>query len=220
MSTFCNREPFDFKSRSRLRRLPPCELGGELTLCCCALAGAFAPKPDALHPLLESVAMRFCDFEVGRVEALGQPVRDRLEEGHGICGTALIAQQPGEARGVGQFPGEGTLPARPIERLPEVILGHHRGSGRALQQNQLAFDAQQLGNRPAFFGALRACVRLLDHDEPVGNLPGTARGFRPSSRSSITVCQPREVYSSRAGHGVCWQWRSGARNSPPVALAP
>ena len=55
--------------------------------------------------------MRFCDFEVGRVEALGQPVRDRLEEGHGICGTALIAQQPGEARGGGQFPGEGTLPA-------------------------------------------------------------------------------------------------------------
>ena len=86
-----------------------------------------------------------------------------------------------------------------------------RGSGCALQQKQLAFDAQQLGNRPAFFGALRACVRLLDHDEPVGDLPGTARGSRPRSRSFITVCQPREVYSSRAGHGVCWQWRSGAR---------
>ena len=116
---------------------------------------------------------------------------DRLEEGHGISGTALIAQQPGEARGGGQFPGEGALAARPVERLPEVILGHHRGFGRALQQKQLAFDAQQLGNRPAFFGALRACVRLRDR--------------------FITVCQPCEVYSSRAGHGVCWQWRSGAR---------
>ena len=79
--------------------------------------------------------------------------------GHGISGTAL--QQPGEARG-GPFPGEGTLPAHPIERLPEVILGHRRGSGCALQQKRLAFDAQQVGNRPAFFGALRACVRLLE----------------------------------------------------------
>jgi hypothetical protein len=152
---------------------------------------------------LESVEKRFCGFKVGRIEAPGEPVVDRLEEGHGISGTALIPQQPGEARGGGQFPGEGTLRARRVERLPEVILGHHGGSGCALQQKQLAFDAQRLGNRPAFFGALRACVRLLDHDEPVGDLPGTARGFRPSSRSFITVCQPREVYSSRAGHGVC-----------------
>jgi hypothetical protein len=155
---------------------------------------------------LESVEKRLCGFKVGRIEAPGEPVVDRLE-GHGISGTALISQQPGEARGGGQFPGAGTLPARRLERLPEMILGRHRGSGCALQQKQLAFDAQQLGNRPAFFGALRTCVRLLDHDEPVGDLPGTARGFRPSSRSfiSINVCQPREVYSSRAGHGVCWQ---------------
>ncbi len=46
------------------------------------------------------------------------------------------------------------MPARPVERLPEVILGHRRGSGCALQQKQLAFDAQQLGNRPAFFAVL------------------------------------------------------------------
>jgi CheY-like chemotaxis protein len=99
------------------------------------------------------------------------------------------------------------LPARPVERLPEVILGHRRGSGCALQQKQLAFDAQQLGNRPAFFGALRACVRLLDHDEPVGDLPGTARGFRPSSRSFITSVNlarsiPAVLVTAYSGNGV------------------
>jgi hypothetical protein len=54
-----------------------------------------------LPSLLESVEKRFCGFEVGRFEALGEPVVDRLEEGHGISGTALIAQQPGEASGGG-----------------------------------------------------------------------------------------------------------------------
>ena len=43
--------------------------------------GRDAPKPDVGHPLLERVEKRFCGFEVGRFEALGEPVVDRLEEG-------------------------------------------------------------------------------------------------------------------------------------------
>jgi len=94
------------------------------------------------------------------------------------------------------------LPARPVERLPEVILGHRRGSGCALQQKQLAFDAQQLGNRPAFFGALRACVRLLDHDEPVGDLPGTARGPEALSPSvNLARSIPAVLVTAYAGNG-------------------
>ena len=127
--------------------------------------------------LRESVEKRFCDLEIGRVEPLGEPVVDRLEERLRVGGTALIAQQPGEARGGAQFPGQRALPARPVERLPEVILGRCRGSGRALQQKKLALDAQQLGDRPAFFGALGARDRLLDRGEPVGDLPGTAQSF-------------------------------------------
>ena len=94
------------------------------------------------------------------------------------------------------------MPARPVERLPEVILGHRRGSGCALQQKQLAFDAQQLGNRPAFFGALRACVRLLDHDEPVGDLPGTARGPEALSPSvNLARSIPAVLVTAYAGNG-------------------
>ena len=62
-------------------------------------------KRTPRRPLLESIEKSLCRLEVGRVEALGEPVVDRLEERHRVGGTALIAQQPGEARGGAQFPG-------------------------------------------------------------------------------------------------------------------
>ena len=71
------------------------------------------------------------------------------------------------------------MPARPVERLPEVILGRRRGSGRALQQKQLALDAQQLGNYPAFFGVLGADDRLIDRGESLGDLAGTGPRLLP-----------------------------------------
>jgi ATP dependent DNA ligase domain len=65
--------------------------------------------------LSESVEKRFCRFEVGRVEPFGKPVVDRLEDCRRIGGTALIAQQPGEAGGAAQFPEQGPLAASPLE---------------------------------------------------------------------------------------------------------
>ena len=38
------------------------------------------------YPLLDGVDERFCRFEVGRFEALGEPVVDWSEERHGIGG--------------------------------------------------------------------------------------------------------------------------------------
>ena len=103
--------------------------------------------------LAEIVQERFCRLEVGAVEPLGKPVVDRLQQRHPTGRSALIEEQLREARGGAQFPGPGALPARPVERLPKVMLGRCRGAGRALQQQQLALDAEQLGNAPAFFGA-------------------------------------------------------------------
>jgi hypothetical protein len=40
------------------------------------------------------------------------------------------------------------LTARPIQRLPEVILGSHCLLGHVLQQQKLALYAQQLGKLP------------------------------------------------------------------------
>jgi hypothetical protein len=44
------------------------------------------------------VQKRFCRLEIGRVEPLGEPVVDRLEERYCISGTPLIPKQSGEAR--------------------------------------------------------------------------------------------------------------------------
>jgi hypothetical protein len=81
---------------------------------------------------------------------------DRLEKRYRISGTAMIAQQPGKARGGAQFPVQDALLACPVERLPEVILGRRRGSWCALQQKKLASQSQQPGGSPAFVGTLGA----------------------------------------------------------------
>jgi hypothetical protein len=52
---------------------------------------------------LESIEKRFCRPEIRRVEALGEPVVDRLEERQRIRGLTLVAKQPGKARGGPQF---------------------------------------------------------------------------------------------------------------------
>src|SRR6266542_1096114 len=65
--------------------------------------------------------------------------------------------------------------SRPIERPPEDILYRFRGSGSALQQKKLAFDTQQLGCEPAFWGSVEAS---LDRCNPVGEPPHLAQGFR------------------------------------------
>src|ERR1700722_8497842 len=65
--------------------------------------------------------------QIGGAETLGEVVVDRLETGDGVDRSAPISQKPGEARGSAKFPGQRTLSARPVERLPEVILGRRRG---------------------------------------------------------------------------------------------
>jgi hypothetical protein len=54
--------------------------------------------------LLHSVKERSCRFEISSVEAFGEAVVDRLEQRQRVRRAALIAQQPGEARGGAQFP--------------------------------------------------------------------------------------------------------------------
>jgi hypothetical protein len=61
--------------------------------------------------------------------------------------------------------------------LPEVTFGRGGGSGRTVQQQKLALDAQQLGDCPAIFGAIGPCQRLLDRGKSLRDLAGTAQGF-------------------------------------------
>jgi hypothetical protein len=54
---------------------------------------------------LEKIKKSLRRFEVGGVEPLGKAIVDRLKERQDIGRAALIAQQPGKARGGPQFPG-------------------------------------------------------------------------------------------------------------------
>src|ERR1700730_15344994 len=127
--------------------------------------------------IVKTVDQCFCGFEIGSFETLGEPIVDRREKRNRLCGPILVAQQPGEARGGAQFPGQGALPARPTERLLVVIFGRRRGYESSLQQKKLAFDAQQFGNGPAFFIAPGSRERLVDCFESLSNLPGPTKPF-------------------------------------------
>jgi hypothetical protein len=136
--------------------------------------------------------------QVCRRETFGEAAVNRPQQRARLRNPLLVSPKPREARGGAQFPGQGSLPARPVERLPEVVLGRRRASGLTLQQQKLAFDPQQLGNYPAFFAVLGADDRLLDRGVPVGDLPGTTRGRCYDERY-----QPRCVPGcARFGEGV------------------
>jgi len=138
--------------------------------------------------IVKTVDQCFCGFEIVSFETLGEQIVHRRQELTCLFAPILVAQQPGEARGDAQFPGQSSLPARPTERLPVMIFGRRRGPGRALQQKKLAFDAQQLGNTPAVFIALGSRQRLVDCCESLGNLPS------PTKPAGQLAKQPREVW--------------------------
>src|SRR6266404_5629774 len=75
-------------------------------------------------------------------------------------------------------PMTGHLPARPIERAQKVLLGRRRRLRRTLQQDEFAFDAQQLGDAPALLVAFGPCECLVDNREPFGSFTVTTEGVR------------------------------------------
>ena len=73
------------------------------------------------------VEQRLGILQIGRVEAFGKAVVDRLKQCFRLNETTLIGQQPREAAGRTQFPGQRALPARPVKRSLEMVF---RGSRR------------------------------------------------------------------------------------------
>ena len=86
--------------------------------------------------------------QIGRFEAFGEPAIHRTEEFTSSVGAVSAPPEPGEAGGRAQFPAQGSLPVRPIERLPKLVFGRRRSTGVAPQEKELALDAQQLGVSP------------------------------------------------------------------------
>ena len=57
----------------------------------------------------------FRRYQIGGAETLRKAVEDGLEAGEGIGGSALIAEQAGEARRGAQLARQRLLPARPVQ---------------------------------------------------------------------------------------------------------
>src|SRR5262249_22731559 len=80
-------------------------------------------------------------FEVGRVEALGEPAVYRRKKITGFGAPALVAAEPGKACGCTQFPELGLLLGGDAQSFAIQFLG---GLGIPLPQKQLAFVSVQL----------------------------------------------------------------------------
>src|SRR6516165_2788047 len=75
---------------------------------------ALGASKAAARPLRPTVAPELIEerlrlFEVGRVEAFGEPAVDRREQVASFGAAALVATEPGNTRGGAQFPELGLL---------------------------------------------------------------------------------------------------------------
>src|SRR6266851_902942 len=73
------------------------------------LANGFQLADGCLRQSAELIEQRLRLFQIGRVEALGEPAVERCEKIAGFGVKALVAAEPGEARGCAQFPELGLL---------------------------------------------------------------------------------------------------------------
>jgi hypothetical protein len=77
--------------------------------------------------LCERVEQRLCRPQIGRFEALRKLIIHRRQERTRLSAPSLVAPQPSETGGTTQFPGQGSLAARPVEALLVMILCRIRG---------------------------------------------------------------------------------------------
>ncbi len=116
---------------------------------------------------IKCVQQRLRLLEIGRVETFGEPAVDWCEEVAGFGVAALVAAEPGEARGGAQFPELGLLLLRDAQGFVIQLLD---GLEIPLPQQQPAFVPVQLRCEPALprpFNDLQCIVQQgqgLFHD--------------------------------------------------------
>src|SRR6516162_3232408 len=156
---------------------------------------------SAITSSQQRVQQRLCLFEIGHVEALGEPAVDRREEVAGFSASALVAAQPGEARGGAQLPEFGLLLPGDAQGFAVKVLG---GIGLPLTQQQLAFVPVELRRQPALPCPFDDLQGIVQQGQGLVNLPcdltcpgqeGVNKGhpqLRPGgAESSRTTAQDR-----------------------------
>src|SRR6516164_5449359 len=106
------------------------------------------------------VEQRLGLFQVGGVEAFGEPAEDWGEQGDCLLPPALLSPQAGEAHSTAQFPGLRVLPACDVDTLLDGRLGLARCPGAGEQC--LALEAIKLRFK-------RRSPRLFNRLQPGGD---------------------------------------------------
>lgn len=126
----------------------------------------------------QSLEKRLRRDEVDGVESLRKALADSSQQLPCLARPLLSMPQAGKAHRGSQLPGQRALVPRPLERLPEVILRHGGRVRGAVQQDELAFQAQQFGDDPALLARVQLGERLVGDGEASGGLAGTGEPFR------------------------------------------
>src|SRR5215472_11813819 len=113
------------------------------------------------------VEQRLCVFEVGGIEAFGEPAVDRREQVVRFGAATLVAAEPSEARGGAQFPEFGLLLAGNAQSLLTELLAC---LGVPLPQQQLAFVPIQLRCEPPFSCPIHHLQRLVQRAQGLFSL--------------------------------------------------
>ena len=155
----------------------------------------YVPQPD-LHPPTRSYESRrfrlrselpkqcLGRFEIGRVKTLGETIKDRREQLVRLFTPTSAPPHPREAGRGAELPGQRALPARPVEGLPEVILGHCGRTWSVLQQNKLALDVQQLGDASAWSTAASPTATCPVPAKPSASAQRNAESRKSASHSA------------------------------------
>ena len=161
-------------------------------------------------------------LEVGGVESLGKALVDGGQQLPRLARLALSVPQARETHRGPQLPGQRALTTRPLERLPEVILGD-RGRVRSIvQQNERALQAQQFGDDPALLGRVQLCERLVgDGEAPDGGRAGEAFRHRGKKRR-VVLHVPRAAELVDGGSSIGTPVPSSSRliSSMPLKQRP
>jgi len=87
--------------------------------------------------------------------------------------------------------------SRHVEGPMEAFSAVSTAVGTRSSRSSSPFVAEQLREVPSRFGLLRARQRLVDHPEPLGNLPGAAK-----TRSQLGKKQTQVVMNGGLGQSL------------------
>lgn len=148
---------------------------------------------------------RFRSLQISRVESFAEAIVYQLEYSSPLCRAALRAEHSSKACRSAQFPGKRIVLVRPLQRYAQVILCSS-GGGRPVEQEKLAFDAEELAPLPMLPAPIGAVDYLVNHGESLGDATGTTQslGELGDHEQRVRIAFAEVVHTgAQLPHAVC-----------------